>query len=832
MIAPSPSSKPAGRSSATEPTHKSKQHSRNKSKEYSAFLEAVIDSVCCNATSNDYGDYADTRNDAGLNVCGISNIGSGKSDGNFLSRHHRSSSTGHLNQQQQQHSQQQPMQKAIHETPLAESILPHLRFQSLPQNNSGNSVSVSSLHEFYNLFLADDAPHSFQKFHERNGDESIEITKWRRVDNGRMQQQQQKQGHRRSKSESNKIRNRAEVMERVISFTTRITPNSSSSSTASNAFNSNNYTDSTNSNNTPSASIPLGVHATQTLYKYTHQHPQVFVLQCEFSFDFDNTLTNNNNASSLGSAAAAAVERVGSRLSMGLSMANLGSLLISNDVKGSTVTVRVVLREGGVKGVNGNSSGSGGGDAGIHHRWSGGVNGNSGLGSTGRQSGLCGGSGLLSGGCKEESYLSCFTHPLLLPTDGLCASRLNRQSSINVPWVQSSNSFADIDEDEHDVPRDNLGSPAHIGASLLSAIKAKNANDEWSADGKGKKKGSWSITGDDLTGGPLEDAVPATPGLVLQHLSMKSGKGMEGHEDVLSTTSRGSLKLKQVPSFEMSRQPSAVSMRRMFLEKDGAITTDGKSQSRRSNSMNSTSSSINNTNATPTSQGLSMRIETQLNHPLTLSSSSLSSISRSKGSFAKVSSIDDKIRRGLKKRVSRTWISWAESWCMRLWEEQASAQIKHNLGGADCPVRKRSKVNVRPNVRRIGEVATAKGVGVGTRNSGSSTSSKASATQSASATATYVWNSMKGSGQKARKERWAFVEDTSRENECGVEVACTISTPRAKRDSGKKPLDHPKKKGIKLLSRQTDTNVETECNKSKLSTRWSKSPTKKAKPKR
>ena len=52
-------------------------------------------------------------------------------------------------------------------------ILPHLRFDH--KRTNGTPV----LDEFFDLFLADTARHSFGQFHRENGDEDVVITAWR-----------------------------------------------------------------------------------------------------------------------------------------------------------------------------------------------------------------------------------------------------------------------------------------------------------------------------------------------------------------------------------------------------------------------------------------------------------------------------------------------------------------------------------------------------------------------------------------------------------------------------------------------------------------------------
>ena len=86
--------------------------------------------------------------------------------------------------------------------PLAESILPHLRFNPLSSATSSTpptSISAPSLDNFFDLFLADEAPHSFLSFHKSKGDEQIKATPW-------------------------KIGQTDDQLERTITFITKFTP--------------------------------------------------------------------------------------------------------------------------------------------------------------------------------------------------------------------------------------------------------------------------------------------------------------------------------------------------------------------------------------------------------------------------------------------------------------------------------------------------------------------------------------------------------------------------------------------------------------------------------
>jgi hypothetical protein len=90
-----------------------------------------------------------------------------------------------------------------------------------------------------------------------------------------------------------------------------------------------------------------------------------------------------------------------------------------------------------------------------------------------------------------------------------------------------------------------------------------------------------------------------------------------------------------------------------------------------------------------------MRIEMELgssgNNNLSMSSNS-SSLSSTFSRSTSMSTIDDKIRRGLRKRVARSWISWAESWCMRLWEDDdAERARRRKASSGTSPVGRRKR---------------------------------------------------------------------------------------------------------------------------------------------
>jgi hypothetical protein len=82
-------------------------------------------------------------------------------------------------------------------------------------------------------------------------------------------------------------------------------------------------------------------------------------------------------------------------------------------------------------------------------------------------------------------------------------------------------------------------------------------------------------------------------------------------------------------------------------------------------------------------RGLSMQIEMELvgdsGNILSSMSSNSSSFSSSFSRSVSISTIDDRIRRGLRKHVAQSWISWAESWCMRLWADNKAERARRRV---------------------------------------------------------------------------------------------------------------------------------------------------------
>ena len=279
----------------------------------------------------------------------------------------------------------------------------------------------------------------------------------------------------------------------------------------------------------------------------------------------------------------------------------------------------------------------------------------------------------------------------------------------------------------------------------------------------------------------------------------------EYQDDVLSCTSRGSLKSKKtIPSFEFVKASSSIdseghrAMRRMILEKNGSMT----STSRRSPSP--TTNGVTSAGASNPYCGLAMRIEMNIHS----GGSSSSSLSR-KGSFT--SNIDNKVRRNLKKRVSRTWISWAESWCMRMWEEEESNRIKrskteNSMILLDGVSNRKRKTNVRPVVRKIGEKRSA---------------SPTDTNWEGSEIDHLKWNIMEVESQQSSSTKWMFVRQASEtleeEEELGVEVAYTLNAAKV-----------PRKR---LTVDTTKSNANDQVQNSKvrkgaavMKSRWSRSP--------
>ncbi|KAL7505881.1 hypothetical protein ACHAXN_003302 [Cyclotella atomus] len=583
-----------------------------------------------------------------------------------------------------------------------EAILPHLRFRPLDDKITGSSTLI----DFYNLFLGDDAPHSFLRFHQQNGDVDVLVSKWRDVSSANGAAYHHEDATTTTitndggATTNNGGRSTPKLtpgtkLQRSITFITKI------------------------SNDSNISTIPIGVTNTQTLTMHTSSS---CTLESKIAFDFD------------GKGA----------------LKGMGQFLISNDVRGSEVVVTVVLREGDASGAFSST-----------------MVGQSGGGASRKSQRV---DTILEN--EEEkndtkSFFSCFSHPLLLPPDSLCGSQKVQNQQPQQGWIKKSNSFVDIHGEKSMSQEDTPSHATHVGASLLSAIQAKN---------NGPTNKSWSTSKTPNT--RFDETTPYT--------------SSPEHQDVLATTnSRGSLKLKPIPSFELTRASSTeghMAMRRLILDKE-----DMTAQRSANNGL--------------AYRGLAMRIEMNIT-----SSSSSAFFSRSKGSF---SNLDIKIRRNLKKRVSRSWISWAESWCMRLWEEEESNNLKllNNQRAADLDGgvsgRKR-KSNVRPVVRRIGEKRD---------KDATASESATAATEGTTSKTALNWNDM-----EVDNTQWTFVRqscDTS-EEECGVEVACT----NAAAFNGSKVARRMKYEDIvqKLPEEERMVDNNSNAKEGRGRSRWNRSP--------
>ena len=511
------------------------------------------------------------------------------------------------------------------------------------------------MQDFYTLFLEDDAPHSFLTFLQRNGDEAVKVGPWRAVDDSNSDSNTS--GYQRSGTVPSTTKFLpGKSFRRTVTFITKIIPSSYDSTT-----------------------IPIGVTNIQTLSIETSQ----CILDSWIHFDFEGNKT---------------------------SLAGLSQFLISNDVKGSKVNVRVVLREGA-----GNDTGN--------------------IQTSSRDA-------ILEGAEQDTtaSLFSCFSHPLLMPSDTPC-NPISPFKANKKEWTKPMNSFGDIHGEKH----------ALVGASLLSAIQAKNAGrtPKWKVPRK-----VFNNRFDEMTA---------------------SQSNIGNQKDVLACSSRGALKLKPVPSFEFVRTPSN-------------SATEGHSASfRRSASVNGFNSN----------RGLAMNIEMDIHCPsLNKNGSAISPIPSFSRSHS-YNNLDMKVYNGLKKRVSRTFISWAESWCMRIWEEEESHRIKFKLNKVDDVTRKR-KTNVRPTVRRIGE-------------KGGSPVNRKITTRSESQLSKNV---IELDGQRTRLMFVRQTSETFEEEECGVEVICNVNATKVARKratkDGKSNVLPTEKQKMAALKKHIPSNCRKE----------------------
>ena len=592
------------------------------------------------------------------------------------------------------------------------------------------------------MFLADDAPHSFRLFHESNGDESVRVSPWEEIDDVRSV--------------------------RRITFRTMINPGSSSNplhSTPRHPSDRTNKNHNNGNNNDNAISIPLNVIISQSLVK----RPETYILGCEFAFDFhshhggdddDNgydryTTPPSNQSTGVGGGGGGG-GGMGKRIGSGLSQ-----YFMSNVVKGTTVNVSVILRECGDDDAGMNSgyatnttiatNGARGHDIG---------NANDGGDAIENSTRFC-----------HDGTLSCLAHPLLLPSsDGIFCGRAGtggRDARVG--------SNTNDDDDPSSVRASGTGKegPSRIGASLLSAIRARNATCCIDVDGHVVV----DAPDPSIVGGPNDDP----PGGPTLDDSCSSKLPRAGPEDVLRCSSIGSLRYKHASSsFDLSRTPSIVAMRRMILEgEDHAVVVPIVPSSQRRTTTTSSSS----TSRRP--HGLSMRIEMEVvggggggSWTVPSTSSNTSSLSSSFSRSASLLIIDDRIRRGLRKRVSRSWISWAESWCMRLWEDDEASRAGRRALRIGYPRRdissRRSRVNVRPSVRRIGDPIVM------------SSDATKSTVVAVAAPQKYAWEKLHPGGDDACRwiVRWM---SSDQEGECGVEVTCTMRTVPAFRRQVRSP---------------------------------------------
>ena len=108
---------------------------------------------------------------------------------------------------------------------------------------------------------------------------------------------------------------------------------------------------------------------------------------------------------------------------------------------------------------------------------------------------------------------------------------------------------------------------------------------------------------------------------------------------------------------------------------------------------------------------------------------------------------------------------------MRQWEDEEAERARRKKFGLAMPDPKRKK-NVRPSVRRIGEPVVAKKKG----QNESKKEKKDKSTTISVKKEINAWKPMKVDKSSSMKnECWMSLD---REGECGVEVACNVSTPR------------------------------------------------------
>jgi hypothetical protein len=579
---------------------------------YTAFLDALLANVCCadlgtsDLDADSTKDFTVSESDAvtrGGDVItfGASHSSSGRE--NFS----KSTTKDVINSYTSANDNKES---------LAEPILSHLLFHPLISTSNRHDdnfpTSTSSLDDFFDLFLRDDAPHSFLSFHKSKGDEEIKATPW-------------------------KMGQKEDRLERTVTFVTKFTPKNLQEPQQDKEIATPPSSSAKTITDISNPTLTLAVTSHQTLSR----QPSTMILESLLSFDFVNDSIHKTSLSKM----------------LNLS---LTQFLISNDVKGSEVYVRVVLKEG-----------------------------NGGINSTAVKA--------------VTSGVQPVVHPFLLP------DRLPSLSG-NAP----SKSILEVDD--HDGNKinykdGNVISPTHIGASLLSAISARNCPTPPKSP---SKRNSSPVDEAALLIAKHSESI--IPNRQKQDFSPSLQRDIvDDTYDVLRTaSSRGSLKFKQVTSFEAGVNPGEITMRRMLWEKDrSGIARGGSNVLRRDKSNTSEdepslSSLLLPFDVSPR-EGLSMHIEMEVrdssnNTLLRHRSSSLSNSSfpRTRSNTIggpSIAYIEEKVRKGLKKRVAGSWITWANSWCMRLWEDE---QMERFLKKGSSPVARR-RSNTRPTVRRIGE---------------------------------------------------------------------------------------------------------------------------------
>lgn len=498
--------------------------------------------------------------------------------------------------------------------PLAESILPHLRFNPLSSATSSTpidvahpiSISAPSLDNFFDLFLADEAPHSFLSFHKSKGDEQIKATPW-------------------------KIGQTDDQLERTITFITKFTPKNLQQPQDSNKNDATATTPTKTITDISNPTLTLAVTSRQTLCR----QPSTMVLESLLSFDFLDSSIHKSSLSKM----------------LNLS---LTQFLISNDVKGSEVLVRVILKEG-----------------------------RGGIGS------------MVSAPTNGDQQVQ---HPFLLPD--------------RLPSLSEDPLSGIVEEGVGDDYNNN--SPTHIGASILSAIRARNCptptNSRCKRTNSPLDEAALLITNHSEDKAVTKKKSSTSSNTKTRDFAAEWSK--DGTYDILrSASSRGTPKIKHVSSFENGNK-GEMTMRRMLWEKDGSDNASSRNDARRDDTQTSSEDETSSSLLNPR-DGLSMHIEMEVCNSgsnnntalLNRTSSSSSSITRSRsaGVGPSIAYIEEKVRKGLKKRVATSWITWAESWCMRLWEDEQMEWFMNK--GSPLPITRR-RSNTRPTVRRIGEKKT------------------------------------------------------------------------------------------------------------------------------